>query len=159
MSQKGSFHSYAIRTPSRKKVISSITRKSFHASAAAMLRSPRFMKSIAIKLALKIRGEMKRLSSTTHNSILRDSNEAVRQFHWETVRLELHRNVPTLMNILSLLVGPSEKHYPLLCLLGSMILKARHQHLCLVQRVVSIMLYGNGTAKQVIILLTGRKVL
>ena len=139
---------YKIRTPSRKKVIRTLTRKSFHASASAMLESPRVLRSITAKLVLKIREEMKHLSSTDQDSVLRDFTEAVKCFHWETVRLELVRSVPTLMTILSQLVGPSTKHYPLLCLLASMILKSRHQHLGLVQRAVSVMLYGNGTAKQ-----------
>ena len=38
---------------------------------------------------------MKDLSSDRQASILNDSNEAVKRFSWETVRLELYKKVPT----------------------------------------------------------------
>ena len=74
-----------------------------------MLQSPRILRSITVKLALKIRQELKHLSVKAQDSVLRDSTEAVKCFHWETVRLELVQNAPTLMNILSQLVGQSRK--------------------------------------------------
>lgn len=92
---------------------------------------------------------MKHIGSTDHGSILRDTNEAIKQFHWETVRLELVEHVPTLMSLLTQLVGRPSQRFPLLCLIASMMLKSRNQHISLVQRAISIMLYGNGTAKQV----------
>ena len=104
--------------------------------------------SISTKLSLKICDEMKHLSSTATASILRDSTEAVKYFHWDTVLLELQQHVPTLMSLLSRLVGKSAGRSPLRCLLPSMILKSRHHQLSLVQRAISVMLYGNGTAKQ-----------
>lgn len=149
MPHRSGSYTYKIKTPSRKKVIKAVTRKSFHASASTMVQSPRFLQSIIVKIALRIKEEMKKLSSKSHDSVLRDSIEGVRCFHWETVRLELVQNVPTLTALLSLLVGKSTQRSPLLCMLASMILKSRHQHMGLVQRAVSVMLYGNGTAKQV----------
>ena len=59
------------------------------------------------------------------------------------------RKIPTLMSLLSKLVGQSSERSPLLCLVASMILKSRHRHMGLVQRAMSVMLYGNGTGKQV----------
>ena len=67
----------------------------------------------------------------------------------DTVWLELQKNVPTLMSLLINLVRRPAESKPLLCLLASQIVKARHQRMGLVQRAVSVMLYGNGTAKQV----------
>ena len=79
---------YKVRTPSRKRVIKTLTRKSFNASASTMVQSPRMLNSITVKLALKIRKEMKDLSCDAYDSVLRDSVEAVKCFHWETVHLE-----------------------------------------------------------------------
>ena len=107
------------------------------------------IKSIMSKIAIKIRQEIKQVSSETHDSILRDSVEAVKHFHWETVRLEMVQQTPTLMSLLSQLIGRASEHAPLLCLLASMIL-SRQRHMGLVQRAISVMLYGNGTAKQVV---------
>ena len=75
--------------------------------------------------------------------------EAVKCFSWETVKLELFKKVPTLMSLLLQIVNKSTERIPLLCLVASQLLKCRHQRLCLVQRAVSVMLYGNGSAKQV----------
>ena len=114
--------------------------------AETIMDSPEMSKGIVSKIARKIKAEMKNISSKDHDSILRDSEEAVKHFSWETVVMELRQKLPTLMSLLSHLVGT---RVPLLCLLASQILKAKHQHLGLVQRAVSVMLYGNGTAKQV----------
>ena len=103
---------------------------------------------IVSKLACKIQHEMKDLSSDSYDSILRDSVEAVKNFNWETVRLELIQEMPTLMSLLSQLIGQCS-HHSLLCLIATMILKSRHRHMGLVQRAISVMLYGNGTAKEV----------
>ena len=92
---------------------------------------------------------MKDLSSDRQASILNNSNEAVKNFSWETVRLELYKKVPTLMSLLSHIVRRPTQHIPFLCMVTSQLLKSRHQRLCLVQQAVSVTLYGNGTAKQV----------
>ena len=106
-------------------------------------------KSVISQIANKIKAEMKDISSEAHDSILRDSIEAVKHFHWETVMLELSHKIPTLMSLLSQLVQQPATQKPLLCFLASQLLKARHQHMGLVQRAVSVMMYRNGTAKQV----------
>lgn len=90
----------------------------------------------------KIKTEMKDISSRAHDSILRDTIEAVKHFSWETILIELKEKLQTLISLLTQLIG---QQVPLLCLLASQILKAKG----LVQRAVSVMLYGNGTAKQV----------
>ena len=100
------------------------------------------------KLAAKVQMEMKEISSRGHNSILRDTVEAVKHFSWETVALELQAKMPTLMTLLCRVTSKPVKS-PLVCFLGSMILKARHQHMGLVQRAISVMMYGYGTSKQV----------
>ena len=142
---------YNVHTPSRKRHIKRVTRRSYVALASSVVNSPSTSKSVLDKVAIRIKSEMKALSSTKHDSILRDSVEAVKHFHWDTVMIELSRNLPTLMSLLSRLVGHPADRNPLLCLMASQILKSRHQHLGLVQRAVSVMMYGNGTAKQVIV--------
>jgi len=53
-----------------------------------------------------------------------------------------------LMSLLTQLIPCPKKSKPLICMLASQILKSRHPQLGLVQRVVSVLLYGNSTAKQ-----------
>lgn len=66
--------------------------------------------------------------------------------------LELQECLPTLIQLLQSIIPSPAEHTPLLCLIASQLLKARHGRLGLVQRAVSIMLYGHGTHKQVIII-------
>ncbi len=100
-------------------------------------------------MATNIKGEMRTLSSDDNDSILRDTVEAVKNFSWETIMLELKKHTPTLMSLLSLVINKPSDRIPQMCFIASLILKCQHQRLCLVQRAVSVMLYGNGCAKQV----------
>ena len=59
-------------------------------------------------------------------------------------------NVPTLMRLLSMMIRQPTERKPLLCILASPLFMAQHKHMALVQRAVSVMLYGNGTAKCVL---------
>ena len=78
--------------------------------AATVVNSPTLCLSIVKKLAVKIKSEMKNISSADHDSILRDSVEAIKHFHWDTVFLELQNKVPTLMSLLKQIVKlPAEK--------------------------------------------------
>ena len=136
-------------TPSRKKTIKRITRKTYYSMASTIVNSPTMSKSVITQVATKMKSEMKTVSGDAHDSILRDSVEGVKRFSWDTVWLELSQNIPTLMSLLSQLIPRASQKKPLLCFLASQLLKSRHQRLCLVQRAVSVMLYGNGAAKQV----------
>ncbi len=101
------------------------------------------------EVAWKIKAEMRDISSQHHESILLDTVEAVKHFSWETVITELQNMTPTLMHLLMNLIRNPSKNKPLLCLLASQLLKHRFPKLGLVQRAVSVLLYGNGTNKQV----------
>lgn len=104
---------------------------------------------IVSEIAQKIKAEMKDISSQHHDSVLLDTLESVKKFSWETVLLEFQNTMPTLMHLLmKLVINPSKKK-PLLCLLASQLLKQRYPKLGLVQRAMSVLLYGNGTKKQV----------
>lgn len=117
--------------------------------ASTLVNSPRTSESVITNISLRIKREMKAISSDAQDSVLRDTIEALKHFSWETVWLELNQNIPTLMSLLSQLIPNPTEHKPLLCFVASQLLKSRHQRMGLVQRAISIMLYGHGTAKQV----------
>ena len=58
-------------------------------AATVVNYSPTMCASVITKLVAKIKAEMRKLSSKEHDSILRDTIEAVKHFHWDTVMLEL----------------------------------------------------------------------
>ena len=92
---------------------------------------------------------MRQLASEEHDSILRDTVEGIKHFSWDTITLELQRKVPTLMQLLRLLVKKPAISKPFISCLASQLVKDRHPKLGLMQRAVSVMLYGNGSSKQV----------
>ena len=109
----GGVRKYKVSTPSRKRNITRLVRKNYVSMASALINSPTTGQNIVKKLALKIREDMKAICSDSHNSILRDSVEKVKQFSWETVRLELVQKMPTLMILLFQLVGRAKDRSPL----------------------------------------------
>ena len=117
--------------------------------AAVMLTSSQSLKYTVAELSRKILLEMRELSSAPHDSILRDTVEAVKNFHWDTVLLKYKKMIPTLVMLLEALLPKRANTKPLICFVASLLVKSRHQRLCLVQRAVSVMLYGNGSSKQV----------
>ena len=149
MSYKSGTQHYHITTPTRKKCVRKLSRRSYPSFVTTIINSPTTRNSVVKQLAAQIREEMKSISSDEHDSVLRDTIEAVKWFSWDTVMLEFIKMMPTLMSLLQQLVKQPSKKKPLLCLMASQLLKSRHQRMGLVQRAVSIMMYGNGTAKQV----------
>ena len=82
-----------------------------------------------------------------NNSILRDSDQALQNFSWELVWNELTTKAPTLLHLYKRFFRGAPK--PLICFAASLIIKWRSCKMCLVQRVISTLLYGHGTSKQV----------
>ena len=140
---------FSVNTPVRKQVIKSMSRRFYNKAAATAVKCRVMSAKVLLEVTRKIKRELRAMSSDDHSSILRDTTEAVKHFSWETVMLELEHSAPTLIKFLQLLVPQPLNRKPLICFIASLILKARHQRLCLVQRAVSVMLYGNGVGKQV----------
>lgn len=88
---------------------------------------------------------MKSICSEEHQSLLRDSDEALHYFSWDKIWHEFLQMMPNLSKLLSIIVQDKM----LLCLLISMMLKKRCSKMSLVQKVVSLFLYGHGCGKQV----------
>lgn len=65
---------------------------------------------------------------------------------------ELPKEVPILF-FLKKMVRNADSSKPMVCLIISMLLKDQNKEMCLLQNVVSALLYGNGCAKQVSLLL------
>ena len=141
---------YDIYTPERKLLVRRLVRKSYISMAAGAVDSSDMGPPIVSRICTNIKTEMKAISTITHNSFLRNSVESVKQFSWETVHEELLNQMPTLMAILSSLIPKSAKRKPLQCTIASQLLKCRHPEMALVQRAVSVMMYGNSVPKQVL---------
>ena len=100
-------------------------------------------------VAKQIRNEMKNICSPKVYSILRDKHEALKCFSWETLWSEFMQGVPSLVKLLQLVLPKASNCKAFLCFVISILLKKRCMHMCLMQRMVSILFYGNGAHKQV----------
>ena len=101
------------------------------------------------EVARTIKREMACISSSDHDSILRDNVEAVKNFSWDTVTLELQSKVPTLMLLFRSLVRNPSRSKPFIASLACQLLKDSHPKLGLMQRAASVLLYAYGTSKHV----------
>ena len=102
---------------------------------------------IIAQVAKFIRVEMKNICSVAHNSILRGQHDQIKLFNWESILTEFEQNVPTLILLLRYLMPKANGKF--LSFIVAIILKKRCKHMSLVQRVISVMLYGNATQKEV----------
>ena len=135
-------------TPNKKKAIISYTKRHYRAAAKKITTSKDMSEPIRISLTQQIRKEMAEICSTEHHSILRDTHEAVKRFSWEIVWSEYQCKVPTLFTFLSGLLPKADKRF--IAFIISLLLKKRCKHMSLVQRVISLLLYGNAAKKQVL---------
>ena len=125
----------------------SIARRSFKSAAVRITNMPETKSYIVTEVARSIKREMKSICSFAHNSMLRDQKQDLRLFSWEKLFVEFKQNVPTLVHFLScLLPKADEKLVSFIC---GVILKKRCKHMSLMQRVISVMLYGNASHKEV----------
>ena len=120
-------------TPSRKAGIKQYARRC-QAVAATAAKSAPTSEKIMREVARTIRREMEDLASDDHDSILRDTTEAVKHFSWETIALELKKEVPTLMRSLV-----RNKSQPFISSLACQLIKDHHPKLGLMQRAVSVL--------------------
>ena len=140
---------FTIKTPSRKAGVKQYARRCYQAVAATAVQSTTTSDKVMREVVKTIKREMRELSSLEHDSILRDTVEAVKHFSWETVTLELNSKLPTLMQLLRCLVRNRSQSKPFIASLACQLLKDNHPKLGLMQRAVSVLLYGNGTSKHV----------
>lgn len=101
-------------------------------------------------MSRQIKAELSNICSTTNKSILQQSNEKLKSFSWETLWSEFQRRVPLLLELLRSILPKSDKAF--LVFIISLILKKRNQKMSLMQRLISVVLYGNAAHKQVCII-------
>ena len=87
------------------------------------------------------------MCSLDHNSVLRNTSNAVKNFSWEVVLEELQNHMPNLMKFLKHVFPLCST--PILCVVVSQLLTFVSLKMALLQRTISVLLYSNGASKQV----------
>ena len=128
-SASGTQHT-TVGTPNRKKAISALANKNYRSAASRFANLSGARDYILKNITQRIRSEIKKICSLRHNSILRGSHEQLKQFNWQSVWQELRKNVPSLVNLMQLVMPKSDKKF--ICFLICTILKKSCKHMSLV---------------------------
>ena len=99
-------------------------------------------------VAKQIRKEFNSICSSSFRSVLKKDNKTLKTFRWEPLLTEFKQKVPSLLGLLKLILPKGG--IPFWCFVISVLLKKRNQNMSLMQRLVSILLYGNAAHKQVV---------
>lgn len=111
------------------------------------IRSFDFLKK---KMCRVLSSEIKSMCSNKVNSILRSTKCAVlKNFKWSQLIHELKVNAPLLYCILNACVGTSVNREAVICMCCSIILSSCFKRMCLVQKIISLILYAGHTGKEV----------
>ena len=138
---------YTVKTPSRKHTFKQLVKKRYFSAFNTLVHSHIPDEKLIAVFAKKVKRELHHICSLKHNSMLRDTDKGLKCFSWKSVWVELYSNVPNLVKFLRLILRGSPAR--LICLIVVIILKHRIPKMAIVQGVISTLLYGNGTSKQV----------
>ena len=134
-------------TPRRQPVVRSLSRRSYKAASSKFTSLPQTPAYLLQRLVSQIRKEVSAICSLNHNSILRGEHKTLKIFSWTRIWRELYENVPTLVKLFQGLFPKAGRKF--ICFLISVILKKSCMQMSLIQRVISFLLYANGTNREV----------
>ena len=137
---------YIIDTPVRRRTIKQVIHRRY-ATVASRLIQGSSLENVLTSLGRQIRAELRQLCLLENKSILRDTVNTVKCFSWEQLLVEFQTKLPTLVKFFKR-VFPHCSH-KVLCFTISQLVKQRSPQMALVQRVISVLMYGNGASKQV----------
>lgn len=143
---------YAL-TPSRKYIGKAIARGRRQTVAIECLREKRTRVYLLKRIGVALRNELRVMCSESTNSIL--SNQSVselKDFTWNKLLSELEKYAPTFLMILRESTHtrrPRHNRNAVIGMCAALILKLRFSKMCLVQKIMSLILYGGHSGKQV----------
>lgn len=139
---------YRLASPLRSRSVKRLARGSYRIVMREFASSVLHQRIMASELARSAKKQMRSLSGKK-SSMVFGKKEYMTDFTWNMLWDELAADVPILMFFLKKLVRDADSRKPVVCLIISMLLKDHNKAMCLLQNVVSALLYGNGCAKQV----------
>jgi len=133
-----------VTTPTRRAVIKQVYRREYE-RATKLLQSEMAPDEPALCFTWLCIDEIK--NKCHLDSVFRDTNPVLHSFSWNVVWEELESKAPTLLHFYKHMFCGASK--PLICFAISLTLKWRSDGMGLVQQVISCLMYGNGSSKQV----------
>ena len=140
-------------TPSRKTVGRAVARGSKKQVVSECMKDPK-MKMYTIELmGRQLRNELISLCSNATNSTLQNqSADALREFTWGKLHSELEARAPTLLSLLQMCTHTRKPRHNRIAVIGmcvALLLKLRFHKMCLIQKILSLLLYAGHSGKQV----------
>ena len=106
-----------------------------------------------------INAECSELCKTSSPSVFRTIHlSKLHEFQWQSFIDELQTCAPILLKIFQVITSHSDSrnenkvgnaHFPAVCMAIGILLKERNQHMCGVQKMLSLLLFKSGVEKQV----------
>lgn len=135
-----------MNTPTRRHVLKQVYRREY-CSAHRLLQNELTPDELSSDFARILMAEIKEMCRLDNKSLFRDTHSLLHNFSWEMVWAELEAKAPTLLRFYKYMLHGAPK--ALICFAISLLLKWRSPGMGLVQRVISCVMYGNGSSKQV----------
>lgn len=139
---------YYLKSPTTAHSVKQIVRGSYHKVMSGFATSAFHQRLLAGALSRTVKRQIRDLFRD-QSALVFGQKEHVKEFTWNELWDELSRKVPLLVFFLKKLVKDVDPSKPVICLIISMLLTKQNRKMCLLQNVISVVLYGNGSAKQV----------
>ena len=143
---------YAL-TPTRKLIGKAVARGHRHSLAVECLKDPIIKRYLLKRIGVLVRNELRYLCSDSASSILRSQRvTGLKEFSWEKLLNELKASAPIFFSILCECThtrGHRLNEAAVVGMCAAIILKHRYPMMCLVQKVLSLILYAGHTGMQV----------
>ena len=140
-------------TPSRKTMVKAVARQSKLTIARECIKDQTTRSYVMKCISRIIQSEMKKMCSHEANSILKQQLPInFEEFSWDSLIGEVQTHAPVLysfMNACTKTKKPRSNKKATIGMCVAILLKYRYSNMCLVQKIVSLILYAGHSAKQV----------
>lgn len=142
-----------VLTPSRKQAGRAVARRSRSSLVAEVLKDPVTRQYVVKRIGMIVRKELSVMCSENAGSILGSKQVSdLKDFTWNKLLVELETNTPVLLTILKTCTQTRRSRCNRNTVIGmcsAILLRHHHVKMCLVQKIVSMILYAGDCSKQV----------
>ena len=145
-------------TPTRKPIVKHVARGNKLAVARDCIYDQELRRYITNGLGQQLRREVKALCSDKVNSVHRGKPHVLRTFTWDDLLAEMQQHAPILLGLLTKCTrkrkrkeSSLKKSKAVICLCTALLCNFHHPGMCLIQKLLSIILYTGHSSKKVFI--------
>ena len=140
-------------TPKHQRAVKALARRSNMALSNECLADMKTREYTLSSIGRMIRTELKKVSSI-QSVLCSQSNDDLKNFKWDDIYNELKHKAPVFLGVLLSATKTRcarKNQVAVICMCAAILLKYRFKRLSLVQKIVSLVLYGGHCSKKVCI--------